>query len=153
MALASFSIKNYDLYATAIVKVTLCGNRQLSKWSCRIKSECCYDCSDPYIGDCRKRSCWADVRLYQKRYCNPSKGNGSDAVLSPFPELAESIPLAGVLVIHETFDLFIDRFSGQSVILGTFSLVLPALLSSKLPLSLIVRPKFALYLLPFLRSR
>ena len=42
--------------------------------------------------------CRGDVRLYQEWYCNQFWGYGSDAVLPPSPEPAESIPPADMLV-------------------------------------------------------
>ena len=50
--------------------------------------------------------CRADVRLYLKMYCNQFWGNGSDAVLLPYPEPTESIPLADVFTRRWIF-LFI----------------------------------------------
>ena len=65
--------------------------------------------------------CRADIR-HQKWYCNQSWGNGSDAVLSPSSDPAESTPLADVWVRDEPFYLFVDHFFGQSTNLRTFFL-------------------------------
>ena len=70
----------------------------------------------------RDHICRTDVQLYQKWYCNQSWGNGSDAVLSPSHEPAESILSADVLVGRWTLWLFIDRFLGHNANFRNFFL-------------------------------
>ena len=62
---------------------------------------------------CKSDRCRADIRLRQNWHCNQNWGKGSDGVLSPSLEPAESIPLTVFWGAKKCFHLFIESFQGQ----------------------------------------